>query len=173
VTVTLGPTRRKAFSDADGANSASNRCDISSEAIGYTRGQPCLNCCTFQMLLGKRSGDLALARVTAEIPGAEQDTWFDMCPGRGAKSKEARCRYRPPCHFKPRPSFRSEIADREETDSQKNLWEKNINSHNLFKSLKYWRRGRDSNPRDGSSPSTRSPGVRLQPLGHPSWVGRD
>jgi site-specific DNA recombinase len=31
-----------------------------------------------------------------------------------------------------------------------------------------WRRGRDSNPRDDSSPSTHFPGVRLQPLGHPS-----
>jgi hypothetical protein len=31
-----------------------------------------------------------------------------------------------------------------------------------------WRRGRDSNPRDDSSPSTRSPGMRLRPLGHPS-----
>ena len=28
-----------------------------------------------------------------------------------------------------------------------------------------WRRGRDSNPRDGVPP-TRVPGVRLQPLGH-------
>jgi hypothetical protein len=28
--------------------------------------------------------------------------------------------------------------------------------------------GRDSNPRDDSSPSTHFPGVRLQPLGHPS-----
>jgi hypothetical protein len=33
-----------------------------------------------------------------------------------------------------------------------------------------WRRGRDSNPRDDSSPSTHFPGVRLQPLGHPSFV---
>jgi site-specific DNA recombinase len=31
-----------------------------------------------------------------------------------------------------------------------------------------WRRGRDSNPRDDSSPSTHFPGVRLRPLGHPS-----
>src|SRR5438552_951419 len=29
-----------------------------------------------------------------------------------------------------------------------------------------WRTGRDSNPRDDSSPSTHFPGVRLQPLGH-------
>ena len=29
----------------------------------------------------------------------------------------------------------------------------------------YWRRGRDSNPRDGIPP-THFPGVRLQPLGH-------
>ena len=41
-----------------------------------------------------------------------------------------------------------------------------------------WRRGRDSNPRDDSSPSTHFPGVRLQPLGHPSqprtaWRGAD
>ena len=38
-----------------------------------------------------------------------------------------------------------------------------------------WRRGRDSNPRDGCPP-TRVPGVRLQPLGHlsaaPSWKAR-
>ena len=32
----------------------------------------------------QRSGGLALARVTAEILGAERGTWFDMCPGRGA-----------------------------------------------------------------------------------------
>src|SRR5262249_46473323 len=35
----------------------------------------------------QRSGDLAFARVTAEIPGAERGTWFDTCPGRGAKSE--------------------------------------------------------------------------------------
>jgi DNA invertase Pin-like site-specific DNA recombinase len=35
-----------------------------------------------------------------------------------------------------------------------------------------WRRGRDSNPRDDSSPSTHFPGVRLQPLGHPSLPRR-
>jgi hypothetical protein len=34
-----------------------------------------------------------------------------------------------------------------------------------------WRMGRDSNPRDDSSPSTHFPGVRLQPLGHPSPGG--
>src|SRR5271170_1916400 len=33
--------------------------------------------------------------------------------------------------------------------------------------LKSWRRGRDSNPRYGF-PHTHFPGVRLQPLGHPS-----
>ena len=27
---------------------------------------------------------LALARVAAETPAVERDTWFDMCPGRGA-----------------------------------------------------------------------------------------
>ena len=32
---------------------------------------------------------------------------------------------------------------------------------------RYWRRGRDSNPRYGF-PHTHFPGVRLQPLGHPS-----
>ena len=32
-----------------------------------------------------------------------------------------------------------------------------------------WRRGRDSNPRYGS-PYTHFPGVRLQPLGHPSFI---
>ncbi len=31
-----------------------------------------------------------------------------------------------------------------------------------------WRRGWDSNPRYDSSPYTHFPGVRLQPLGHPS-----
>ena len=39
-----------------------------------------------------------------------------------------------------------------------------------LKSLtKIWRRGWDSNPRDGFPP-TRFPSVRLQPLGHPSWA---
>jgi hypothetical protein len=32
---------------------------------------------------------------------------------------------------------------------------------------RHWRRGRDSNPRYGF-PHTHFPGVRLQPLGHPS-----
>ena len=35
-----------------------------------------------------------------------------------------------------------------------------------------WRTGRDSNPRNGSSPFTHFPGVRLQPLGHLSTSGR-
>ena len=35
-----------------------------------------------------------------------------------------------------------------------------------------WRRGRDSNPRDGCPP-TRFPGVRLRPLGHLSCIGED
>src|SRR6516165_5061289 len=38
--------------------------------------------------------------------------------------------------------------------------------------VRSWRRGRDSNPRDDSSPSTRSPGMRLRPLGHPSSVSQ-
>ena len=38
----------------------------------------------------------------------------------------------------------------------------------ISRSILAWRRGRDSNPRDDSSPSTRSPGMRLRPLGHPS-----
>ena len=35
-----------------------------------------------------------------------------------------------------------------------------------------WRRGRDSNPRDGCPP-TRFPGVRLRPLGHLSCIGEN
>src|ERR1051326_4729131 len=37
----------------------------------------------------------------------------------------------------------------------------------MIKPARGWRRERDSNPRYGF-PYTRSPGVRLQPLGHPS-----
>src|SRR5690348_7278883 len=37
----------------------------------------------------------------------------------------------------------------------------------VIKPARGWRRERDSNPRYGF-PYTRSPGVRLQPLGHPS-----
>ena len=36
----------------------------------------------------------------------------------------------------------------------------------------FWRRERDSNPRYGS-PYTHFPGVRLQPLGHPSGAPQD
>ncbi len=36
-----------------------------------------------------------------------------------------------------------------------------------------WRREWDSNPRYDSSPYTHFPGVRLQPLGHPSAMRRD
>src|SRR5438067_2172325 len=44
-----------------------------------------------------------------------------------------------------------------------------LETYNRAKHLsKDWRMGRDSNPRDDSSPSTHFPGVRLQPLGHPS-----
>src|SRR5258707_6371857 len=32
-----------------------------------------------------QSAGLGLARVAAEIPAVERGTWFDMCPGRGAK----------------------------------------------------------------------------------------
>jgi hypothetical protein len=40
------------------------------------------------------------------------------------------------------------------------------NVRRLFRT-RHWRRGRDSNPRYGF-PHTHFPGVRLQPLGHPS-----
>src|SRR5438309_11000816 len=36
-----------------------------------------------------RSAGLGYTRVAAQIPVAEQDTWFDTCPGRGAKSDVA------------------------------------------------------------------------------------
>ena len=37
-----------------------------------------------------RSAGLGLARVAAETPVAERGTWFDTCPGRGAKSQKGR-----------------------------------------------------------------------------------
>jgi hypothetical protein len=59
--------------------------------VGYTRepgakGYPALNAPTPQ------SGPRALAQVTAETPVVERGTWFDTCPGRGAKSEEGRWR---------------------------------------------------------------------------------
>jgi hypothetical protein len=45
-----------------------------------------------------------------------------------------------------------------------------IKGKTIYKAQRYpdiWRRGRDSNPRYGF-PHTHFPGVRLQPLGHPS-----
>jgi hypothetical protein len=35
-----------------------------------------------------RSVSLGLARAVAETPAPERGTWFDMCPGRGAKSQK-------------------------------------------------------------------------------------
>jgi hypothetical protein len=37
-----------------------------------------------------QSAGLGLARATVEIPAAARGTWFDMCPGRGAKSEDGR-----------------------------------------------------------------------------------
>jgi hypothetical protein len=37
-----------------------------------------------------RSAGLGLARAVAETPAAERGTWFDMCPGRGARSEKCR-----------------------------------------------------------------------------------
>ena len=39
-----------------------------------------------------RSADLWLARSVAETPAVERGTWFDMCPGRGAKYQKGRGR---------------------------------------------------------------------------------
>ena len=35
-----------------------------------------------------RSAGFGLARAAAETPAVERGTWFDMCPGRGAKSEK-------------------------------------------------------------------------------------
>ena len=45
------------------------------------------------MVLMPRSVSLGLDRAVAETPAAERGTWFDMCPGRGAKFEKGRWRY--------------------------------------------------------------------------------
>src|SRR5712671_161212 len=40
-----------------------------------------------------QSAGLGLARAAAETPAVERGTWFDTCPGRGAKFEKGRWRY--------------------------------------------------------------------------------
>ena len=64
---------------------------------------------------------------------------------------------------------RVEVADREVRiiGSKSNLLQTLTAASGVRSSVLNWRRGRDSNPRYGF-PHTHFPGVRLQPLGHPS-----